>query len=66
MLIDAILFGVVIQLYIKWHTYSRKEDRKIVRGLVVSCSLSPLTHFNSPDAVTPESGYATRWKDGED
>lgn len=36
MMIDAVLFGVLIQLYIKWHSYSLKEERKVVRWLVVS------------------------------
>lgn len=35
MMVDAILFGVILQLYIKWHVYSRLDDRKIVRYLVV-------------------------------
>ena len=59
-MVDAILFGVILQLYIQWHTYSRKEDRKLVRWLVVSLGLfsSSLKSIMLP---TPSWGFDRRW-----
>lgn len=35
MVVDAILCGVNLQLYIKWHTIRLKDARRTVRCLVV-------------------------------
>jgi hypothetical protein len=39
-LMDAVFFGMGVQLYIRWHSYSKDEEKPIVRYLVVSPILS--------------------------